>query len=94
MSRIIIGPAQINKVGLDNVGKLLTRRLYKLKNDIDNHAKIEILFLNGISIGDISYLLRNVLKLLDTETELNVKTKVDLEAVNNLDEINIVVKIV
>lgn len=48
----------------------------------------------GISIGDISYLLRNILKLLDTETELNVKTKVDLKAVNNLDEINIVVKIV
>ena len=92
MIRIIIGPDVIKKSGLDRVGKVIVRRLRKLRNEnITNENKCEILFLAGVAVNDINYLLRNMLRLLDMV--LTIKTEVDPDTIGNSDEFKIIIKV-
>ena len=90
--RIIVGPDVIKKAGLDRVGRTLLRRLNKIDREDFVVEKCEILFLDGASIQDISYLLRNMLNILDTE--LTIRTRVDPDTVINLEEVDLVIKVI
>ncbi len=92
MIRIIIGPDVIKKSGLDRVGKVIFRRLRKLTNEnITNDNRCEILFLAGVAVNDINYLLRNMLGLLDMA--LTIKTEVDPDTIESSDEFKIIIKV-
>lgn len=94
MIRIIIGPDVIKRDGLDRVGKVILRRLRKLTNEtIINDNTCEILFLAGVAINDINYMLRNMLRLLE-DMALNIKTCVDPDTIENSDAYKIIIKVI
>ena len=72
MIQIVIGPNAIKKEGLDNITKAITKTLYKYTDVKHCH----VIFLTGISKGDIQYLIRHIMRILDTaliiETEVNL----------------------
>ena len=73
MIRIIISPDAIKKEGLDKVTKSIIRRLHKYTNE----THCEVLFLKGIEKGDIHYILRHILRVLDMG--LTIVTQVNTE---------------
>ena len=77
MVRLIIGPETIKKDGLDRSTKSIVKRI----NRIENSSRFEILFLNGVDKGDIHYIIRHLLKILDIG--LTIITQVDLDNVND-----------
>ncbi len=80
MNRIIIGPSAIKREGLDRVTKSVVKEIRKLSKE--EHC--EILFLMDISNEDISYMLRHILRILDTA--LTIITRIDLEYVNKTED--------
>lgn len=76
MIRIVIGPDPIKKEGLDRVTKSLVKQMHRLKNE--NHC--EVLFLTGITIGDIHYMMRHILRVLDMA--LTIMTQVNSDNIN------------
>jgi hypothetical protein len=76
MIRIIIGPDPIKKEGLDRVTKSLVKQMHRLTNE----NRCEILFLTGVTKGDIHYMLRHILRVLDMA--LTIMTQVNLDNIN------------
>ena len=72
MIRIIVGPDGIKKEGLDNVTKSIVRHLYKYTDE----PHCEVLFLVGVKKEDISYLMRQILRVLDMG--MTIMTQVDV----------------
>lgn len=80
MIRIIIGPDGIKKEGLDRVTKSIVKRLYKYTDG----PHCEVLFLAGVKKEDISYILRQILRVLDME--MTIMTRVDVNDIQkNVD---------
>ncbi|RKU15988.1 hypothetical protein C6501_06025 [Candidatus Poribacteria bacterium] len=76
MIRIIIGPDPIKKDGLDRVTKSLVKQMHRLKNE--KHC--EVLFLTGVTTGDIHYMMRHILRILDMA--LTIMTQVNPDDIN------------
>ncbi len=87
MVRIIIGPNPIKKEGLDRVTKSLVKQIHRLKNE--DHC--EILFLTGVTKGDIHFLMRHILRVLDMA--LTIMTQVTLDNIENSDELEITIRV-
>ena len=77
MIRIIIGPDAIKKEGLDRVTKSIVKKMYTLTDE--NHC--EILFLTGVTKGDIHYMMRHILKVLDMA--LTIMTQVNSDNIKD-----------
>lgn len=71
MIRIIISPDAMKKEGLDRVTKSIVKRLHKYTDS----SHCEVLFLIGVEKGDIHYILRHILRILDIG--LTIMTEVD-----------------
>ncbi len=87
MIRIIIGPDPIKKEGLDRVTKSLVKQMHKLTNE--NHC--EVLFLTGVTIGDIHFMMRHILRILDMA--LTIMTQVDPDNIKDRDELEITIRV-
>ncbi len=87
MVRIIIGPNPIKKEGLDRVTKSLVKQIYRLKNE----DRCEILFLTGVTKGDIHFMMRHILKVLDMA--LTIMTQVDPDNIKDSDELEITIRV-
>ena len=87
MIRIIIGPDPIKKEGLDRVTKSLVKQMHRLTNE--NHC--EVLFLTGVTIGDIHYMMRHILRVLDMA--LTIRTQVDPDNIKDSDELEITIRV-
>lgn len=87
MVRIIIGPDQIKKEGLDRVTKSLVKQIHRLTNE--EHC--EILFLTGVTKGDIQFMLRHILRVLDMA--LTIMTQVDPDNIKDSDELEITIRV-
>ncbi len=72
MIRIIVGPEAIKKEGLDKITKSLVKRLYKYTDE----PYCEVLFLVDVKKEDISYMLRQILRVLDMG--MTIMTRVDV----------------
>ena len=80
MIRIIIGPDVIKKEGLDKITKSLVKRLYKYTDE----THCEVLFLIGVKKEDISYMMRQILRVLDMG--MTIMTRVDINDIEkNVD---------
>ena len=77
MVRIIIGPDAIKKEGLDRVTKSIIKKIHKFSNE--NHC--EVLFLTGVTKGDINYMIRHILRVLDMA--LTIMTRVDSDNIKD-----------
>lgn len=77
MVRIIVGPDPIKKHGLDHITKSLIKQIHKLTTE----NCCEVLFLEGLTKGDIQYLMRHILRILDMQ--MTIVTQVDI---NSIDE--------
>lgn len=71
MIRIVISPDAIKKEGLDKITKSIVKRLHNY-TDVTH---CEVLFLIGADKGDIHYILRHILRILDMG--LTIMTEVD-----------------
>ncbi|MDE0087526.1 MAG: hypothetical protein OXU23_17520 [Candidatus Poribacteria bacterium] len=87
MVRIIIGPNPIKKEGLDRVTKSLVKQIHRLTNE--EHC--EVLFLTGVTKGDIHFLMRHILRVLDMA--LTIMTQVDPDNIKNSDELEITIRV-
>ena len=92
MIRIIIGPDAIKKDGLDRVTKSIVKQIHKLP--AEDHC--EVLFLIGVTKGDIHYMMRHILKVLDMALTImtrvapgDINEGVDLQG----NELNVTVRI-
>lgn len=80
MIRIIVGPDAIKKEGLDKITKSLVKRLYKYTDE----PYCEVLFLIGVKKEDISYMMRQILRVLDMG--MTIMTRVDVNDIQkNVD---------
>lgn len=80
MIRIIIGPDAIKKEGLDKLTKSLVKRLYKYTDG----SYCEVLFLVDVKKEDISYIMRQILRILDMK--MTIMTRVDVNDIQkNVD---------
>ena len=80
MIRIIIGPDAIKKEGLDKITKSLVKRLYKYTDE----THCEVLFLVDVKKEDISYIMRQILRILDMG--MTIMTRVDINDIQkNVD---------
>ncbi|MDE0482001.1 MAG: hypothetical protein OXI67_05445 [Candidatus Poribacteria bacterium] len=87
MVRIIIGPEIIKKEGLDRVTKSLVKQIHRLTNE--EHC--EILFLTGVTKGDIHFLMRHILRVLDMP--LTIMTQADPDNIKDSDELEITIRV-
>ena len=87
MVRIIIGPDAITKEGLDRVTKSIVKKFHTLKNE--KHC--EVLFLTGVTKGDIQFMLRHILRVLDMA--LTIMTQVDPDNIKDNDELEITIRV-
>ncbi|MDE0636878.1 MAG: hypothetical protein OXI43_13655 [Candidatus Poribacteria bacterium] len=87
MVRIIIGPDPIKKDGLDRVTKLLAKQMHRLTDE----DYCEVLFLTGVAIGDILFMLRRVLKVLDMA--LTIMTQVNPDNIKDSNELEVTIRI-
>lgn len=87
MVRIIIGPDPIKKDGLDRVTKLLAKQMHRLTDE----DYCEVLFLTGVAIGDILFMLRRVLKVLDMA--LTIMTQVNPDNIKDSSELEVTIRI-
>lgn len=92
MIRIVIDPGAIKRDGLDKITKSLVKRLYKYTDE----PYCEVLFLIGVKKEDISYMMRQILRVLDMG--MTIMTRVDTENIQkNLslqgDEISVTLRV-
>lgn len=87
MVRIIIGADPIKKDGLDRVTKSLVKQMHRHTNE--NHC--EVLFLTGVTIGDIHYMMRHILRVLDMA--LTIKTQVNPDNIKGSNELKVTIKV-
>jgi len=87
MVRIIIGPNPIKKEGLDRVTKSLVKQIHRLTNE--EHC--EILFLTGVTKGDIHFLMRHILRVLDMP--LTIMTQVNPDNIKDSDKLEITIRV-
>lgn len=87
MVRIIIGPNPIKKEGLDRVTKSLVKQIHRLTNE--DHC--EILFLTGVTKGDIHFMMRHILRVLDMA--LTIMTQVNPDNIKDSDELEITIRV-
>ncbi|MCE2402739.1 hypothetical protein J4G08_17880 [Candidatus Poribacteria bacterium] len=87
MIRIIIGPDPIKKDGLDRVTKSLVKQMHRLTNE--NYC--EVLFLSGVTKGDIHYMMRHVLRILDMP--LTIMTQVTPDNIKDSNELEITIRV-
>ena len=87
MVRIIIGPDAIKKEGLDRVTKSIVKKFHTLSNE--NHC--EVLFLTGVTIGDIHYMMRHVLRILDMP--LTIMTQVTPDNIKDNKELEVTIRV-
>lgn len=87
MVRIIIGPDPIKKDGLDRVTKLLAKQMHRLTDE----DYCEVLFLTGVAIGDILFMLRRVLKVLDMA--LTIMTQVNPDNIKDSNKLEVTIRI-
>ena len=87
MVRIIIGPDPIKKEGLDRVTKSLVKQMHRLTNE--NHC--EVLFLTGVTTGDIHYMMRHIFRVLDMA--LTIRTQVNPDNIKDSSELKITIKV-
>ncbi len=87
MVRIIIGPEAIKKEGLDRVTKSLVKQIHKLTNE----SHCEVLFLTGVTKGDIHYMMRHVLRVLDMA--LTIMTQVTPDNIKDNKELEVTIRV-
>lgn len=87
MVRIIIGPDPIKKDGLDRVTKLLVKQMHRLADE----DYCEVLFLTGVTKGDILFMLRHVLRVLDMA--LTIMTQVNPDNIKDSNELEVTIRI-
>ena len=87
MVRIIIGPNPIKKEGLDRVTKSLVKQIHRLTNE--DHC--EVLFLTGVTKGDIHFMMRHILRVLDMA--LTIMTQVNPDNIKDSDELEITIRV-
>ena len=87
MIRIIIGPDPIKKEGLDRVTKSLVKHMHRLTDE--NHC--EVLFLTGVTKGDIHYMMRHILRVLDMA--LTIMTQVKPDNIKDSNELEITIRV-
>lgn len=72
MIQILIGPNAIQKEGLDNVTRSITKTLFKYTDVRHCH----LMFLTGVTNSALQYIIRHILRVLDMS--LTIETQVNL----------------